>query len=143
MNRGNFALIGLGALLAAHTAFAAWPEAAFKAENTEDAIAELGGGAAQASSEITIAAPDIAENGALVPISVTTSLPNVSRISIIVNTNPLPLTSSYDLSPASIPFVSTRVKMFESSNVTALVQSDGKAYTASREVKVAIGGCGG
>ena len=143
MNFRSLARACCGALLVSPAAFAAWPEDAFKAQSMEDAIAELGGESVQVSEEITITAPDIAENGAVVPISVATSLPNVSRISIIVNTNPLPLTSSYDLTSVSIPFVSTRVKMFETSNVTALVQSDGKSYTASREVKVAIGGCGG
>ena len=143
MDRRHFILAGLGALLASRAALAEWPEAAFTAESPEAVIAELGGEGAQQSDAITITAPDIAENGAVVPVSVETTLPKVSRISIIVNTNPLPLTSSYEFSPRALPYVSTRVKMLQTSDVVALVESDGKSYVASREVKVTIGGCGG
>lgn len=143
MNRRTFLAAGLGALLISSAARAAWPEAAFEAERADDVLAKLGGADAAASDAITITAPDIAENGAVVPISVSTTLPEVTRVSILVASNPLPLTSIYDLAAGSVPYVATRVKMLKTSDVVALVEAGGKTYAATREVKVTIGGCGG
>ena len=143
MDRRTFLAAGLGALLLSGAARAAWPEAAFEAERLDDVLARLGGGNAAASGAITITAPDIAENGAVVPISVSTTLPEVTRVSIVVANNPLPLTSTYDLAPGAVPYVATRVKMLKTSDVVALVEAGGKTYAATREVKVTIGGCGG
>lgn len=143
MNRRTFLAAGFGALLISGAARAAWPEAAFEAERTDDVLARLGGAAAAASDAIAITAPDIAENGAVVPISVSTTLPEVTRVSIVVANNPLPLTSTYDLAAGAVPYVATRVKMLETSEVVALVEAGGKTYAATREVKVTIGGCGG
>ena len=143
MNRRTFLAAGLGALLLSGPARAAWPEAAFEAKQTDDVMGQLGGKDAAASDAIIITAPDIAENGAVVPISVSTTLPEVTRVSILVAKNPLPLTSTYDLTPGAVPYVATRVKMLETSDVVALVEAGGKTYTATREVKVTIGGCGG
>lgn len=143
MNRRTFLAAGLGALLISGAARAAWPEAAFEAERADDVLAKLGGADAAASDAITITAPDIAENGAVVPISVSTTLPEVTRVSILVASNPLPLTSTYDLAAGSVPYVATRVKMLKTSAVVALVEAGGKTYAATREVKVTIGGCGG
>jgi sulfur-oxidizing protein SoxY len=88
-------------------------------------------------------APDFAENGAVVPVTVSSTLSNVEAISIIASNNPSPLTSTYVLTSASVPFVSTRIKLGKTSNVMAVVKADGKLYSASKEVKVTIGGCGG
>lgn len=143
MQRRTFLAAGLGALLLAGAARAAWPEAAFEAERADDVLAQLGGKDAAASDAITITAPDIAENGAVVPVSVSAVLPEVTRVSILVANNPLPLTSTYDLAPGAVPYVATRVKMLETSPVVALVEAGGKTYAATREVKVTIGGCGG
>ena len=143
MNRRTFVLTGIGAMLASGAAVAARPDAAFDAKSPENVLEQLGVSDAQESDAITIVAPDIAENGAVVPISVSSSLPDVSRISILVSTNPQPLTSSYELSPMSEPYVSTRVKMLKTADVVALVEAGGKTYRASQEVKVTIGGCGG
>ena len=143
MNRRTFLAAGLGALLLSGAARAAWPEAAFEADQADDVLAKLGGKDAAASDAITITAPDIAENGAVVPISVSTTLPEVTRVSILVANNPLPLTSTYDLAAGAVPYVATRVKMLKTSEVLALVEAGGKTYAATREVKVTIGGCGG
>ena len=143
MNRRTFLAAGLGALLISGAARAAWPEAAFEADQADDVLARLGGQNAAASDAITITAPDIAENGAVVPISVSTTLPEVTRVSILVASNPLPLTSTYDLAAGAVPYVATRVKMLKTSDVVALVEAGGRTYSAAREVKVTIGGCGG
>ena len=132
-----------GTLFVAGSVHAAWPKNAFEAQESGTLIDMLAGSKPAPSDAITITAPDIAENGAVVPISVSTTLEDVTRISIVVEQNPLPLTSTYDLTPDSVPYVSTRVKMSKTSNVVALVEAGGKSYSGVREVKVTIGGCGG
>ena len=145
MDRRSFltAGLGLGTLMVAGAVQAAWPKAAFEARESNALIEMLAGSEPAASEAITITAPDIAENGAVVPISVSTTLEDVTRISILVVQNPLPLTSTYRLTPEAIPYVSTRVKMLKTSRVVALVEAGGKSYSGEREVKVTIGGCGG
>jgi len=131
-------------VLSPRRALAAWPKSAFDAENLADTMAAIGGSTeASDSGDITIKAPDIAENGAVVPVSVDVAMDNVEKISIIVEGNPAPLAASFDLGAGAKGFVSTRIKMGKTSNVIALVQADGKLYKSSKEVKVTIGGCGG
>ena len=95
------------------------------------------------SDLVKLKAPAIAENGAVVPITVSTDLPDVTNISVLVNENPNPLAASFDLTPVSVPNVSTRLKMGKTTMVTALVMAGGKLYSVEKEVKVTIGGCGG
>ena len=142
MNRRTF-LTALGAVLAAGPTWAAWPEKAFESKEAEDVLSKISSGKPKTSDRIIIDAPDIAENGAVVPISVSTGLSDVTKMSIVVESNPQPLNSTYDLTDQSVPFVSTRVKMLKTSNVIALVEAGGKTYVNTREVKVTIGGCGG
>jgi len=87
--------------------------------------------------------PDIAENGAVVPVTVSTDLADVESISVVVDNNPTPLAASFDLNPKMVPVVSVRIKMGQSSNVRAIVKAGGNLYSTSKEVKVTIGGCGG
>ena len=108
-----------------------------------DALKALGATATTPSKDIVITAPDIAENGAQVPVTVTSKIPNTQSISIIVDKNPFPLTSTFDFSNGAEGYVSTKLKMGQTSNVIAVVKADGKFFTASKEVKVTIGGCGG
>jgi sulfur-oxidizing protein SoxY len=123
---------------------AAWPKAAFEAKGVDNAVKSLfGGGSLTASGDISIKAPPIAENGAVVNIAVSTTLKNVDSISILVEKNAQPLTSSFNLAPVTEPFIKTRVKVAKTSSVIAVVKSGGKLYSAGREVKVTIGGCGG
>jgi sulfur-oxidizing protein SoxY len=103
----------------------------------------IGAGSASESGDIKIKAPDIAENGAVVPISVSTSISGVDKISVFVEKNPQPLAASFDLSKRCQGFVSTRIKMGETSDIVAVVQAGGNAFTARKTVKVTIGGCGG
>jgi sulfur-oxidizing protein SoxY len=142
------ALIGLGSLpfgLAPALAAAndKYPEDAFKSKNDAEAIKVLYGKTAEPSDKVKLDAPEIAENGAVVPISVTTTLADVTSISFLVSENPNALAASYRISAGTIPGVANRLKMAKTSNVIAIVEAGGKLYSATREVKVTIGGCGG
>jgi len=120
-----------------------YPEDAFKQKNSDDAIKALYGKAAEASDKIKLDAPEIAENGAVVPVAVSSTLPDVTSISILVAENPNALIASYRIPAGTIPNVANRIKMAKTSNVIAVVEAGGKLYSASKEVKVTVGGCGG
>ena len=142
------ALIGMAGIRFDLTpAFAAandkYPEDAFKQKNSDDAIKALYGKAAEASDKIKLDAPEIAENGAVVPVAVSSTLPDVTSISILVAENPNALIASYRIPAGTIPNVANRIKMAKTSNVIAVVEAGGKLYSASKEVKVTVGGCGG
>ena len=130
-------------LLGPGRAFAAWNKGAFEAKSTIDAMKSLGFGNAEDSKAIEIRAPDIAENGAVVPIDITSSIPGTSSISVFIEKNPFPYTGTFDVSQGAMPYVHLRVKIGESSPVRVVVAAGGKHYTAAKEVKVTIGGCGG
>jgi len=123
--------------------FAARPDAAFDADSADAVSKELFDSAIEASDQVTLKIPDIAENGAVVPVTVSTDLADVESISVIVDNNPTPFAAMFVLTPRSVPNVSLRIKMGESSQVQAIVKAGGKLYSASKEVKVTIGGCGG
>src|SRR5476649_470245 len=142
------ALVGLGnplfgfapALAAANDKY---PEDAFKAKGDADAIKALYGRAAEPSDKVKLDAPEIAENGAVVPISVSTTLADVTSISFLVSENPNALAASYRIPAGTMPIVANRLKMAKTSNVIAIVEAGGKLYSATKEVKVTVGGCGG
>jgi sulfur-oxidizing protein SoxY len=145
---GLVALVGLGNLpFSVAPALAAandkWPEAAFTQKSEADAIKALYGKTAEPSDKVKLDAPEIAENGAVVPISVATTLTDVTTISILVAENPNALAASYTIPPGTLPNVANRLKMAKTSNVTAIVEAGGKLYSATKEVKVTVGGCGG
>jgi len=123
--------------------FASRPDAAFNATDTDTVLSDLFKGPVTESDQVTLKVPDIAENGAVVPVTVSSELADVESISVIVDNNPTPLVALFELSPQSIPEVSVRIKMGESSVVRAVVKAGGNLYSASKEVKVTIGGCGG
>ncbi|MGH6672339.1 MAG: thiosulfate oxidation carrier protein SoxY [Xanthobacteraceae bacterium] len=120
-----------------------WPKNAFSEKTEAAAIKTLYGKIPESSDKVSLDAPEIAENGAVVPISVSTTLPNVTSIAIVVSKNPFPLAASYPIPPGTSPMVANRLKMAKTSNVIALVQSGGKIFSATKEVKVTVGGCGG
>ena len=144
---GATVLIGLGNLSFVAPALAAandkYPEEAFKAKNEADAIKSLYGKTPEASDKVKMDAPEIAENGAVVPVSVTTTLADVTSISFLVSENPVVLVASYKIPAGTMPSVANRIKMAKTSNVIAVVEAGGKLYSASKEVKVTVGGCGG
>lgn len=122
---------------------AEWNKTAFESKSPADALKNIGAGAAASSKDIVIKAPDIAENGAVVPVEITSNIAGTQSIAILVEKNPQPLAASFDVANGGEPYVSVRLKVGASSNITAVVKAGGKSYTASREVKVTIGGCGG
>ncbi len=133
-----------GAGLLPSVAQAAWNEGAFNAKTLADAVKALGGGAPAESKDVTITGPDIAENGAVVPVGASTSLPGVKRLMLLVEKNPSALAASFDVTDKVDANVSTRVKMGQSSNVYAVaMMGDGKVLFAQKEIKVTLGGCGG
>ncbi|UWU76718.1 thiosulfate oxidation carrier protein SoxY [Bradyrhizobium huanghuaihaiense] len=144
----SVALLGLGNLpFTAAPAHAAandkYPDEAFKLKNEADAIKALYGKTAEPSDKVKLDAPEIAENGGVVPISVTTTLDKVTSISFFVAENPFALAASYKIPDGTLPGVANRLKMAKTTNVTAIVEADGKLYSATKEVKVTVGGCGG
>jgi len=137
-------MMAIGALLLLpKVLFAARPDKAFDATDGDQAIADLFGETPVASDRVMLKIPDIAENGAVVPVTISTDLDNVESISVVVVKNPTPLAASFALGPRLLPNVSVRIKMGESSPVLAIVKADGKLYSTSKDVKVTIGGCGG
>ena len=124
-------------------AFAEWNKSAFDAKNVADVMTGLSVNNAADSADIVIKAPDIAENGAVVPVEVTSTIPGTTSISIIAEKNGAPLIATYKFTGKTETYVSTRIKMGQTSLVRAVVTAGGKQYTAAKEVKVTIGGCGG
>jgi sulfur-oxidizing protein SoxY len=122
---------------------AAWNKAAFDTKSVDDTVKALGGSASAQSGDITITAPDIAENGAVVPVGVTSKIPNTQAIYILVEKNPNTLAAGFGIPAGTDANIATRIKMGQTSNVYAVVKADNKFYTASKEVKVTLGGCGG
>jgi sulfur-oxidizing protein SoxY len=126
------------------TAQAARPQAAFEAKTLADAVKALGGSAPAESKDVTITGPDIAENGAVVPVSCAATLTGVKRLLLLVEKNPNVLAAVFDITDAIEANISTRTKMGQSSNVYAVaMMGDGKVLYAVKEIKVTLGGCGG
>ena len=136
------AVLGAGLLLPLR-ALAAWNKEAFGSKTPADALKGLGVGATTESKDIVIDAPQIAENGAVVPIEISSSIPGTTSIAVVIEKNPFPLAGKFDFREGALPFVKLNVKMGETSDVRVVAVAGGKHFTASREIKVTIGGCGG
>jgi sulfur-oxidizing protein SoxY len=120
----------------------AWPKEAFSQKNQAAALKALGVTAAEPSAKIALTVPEIAENGAVVPVGITADLPDVQSIAVLIPQNPFSLIAFYQIPAGTAASVSCRVKMAQTSQLIALVGAGGTFYTASREVKVTAGGCG-
>ncbi|PXX37870.1 thiosulfate oxidation carrier protein SoxY [Undibacterium pigrum] len=139
-----FGLAFAAGLLKPSDVFAAeWQAKAFEAKSLPDVFAALGAGSPAVSADIVISAPDIAENGAVVPVSVSSKAANTDYIAILIEKNPNAMSAAFNIPEGTEASVSTRVKVGETSNVHALVKADGKWLVASKEIKVTLGGCGG
>lgn len=139
---GAFAtLVSLG-IVTQSQAHAAMDRAGFDIKTMADAVKALGGTAAN-SDQVIVVAPDIAENGAVVPVGATSKLPNTTEIYLIVEKNPTPMAAGFQIPAGTAADVQTRLKMGQSSNVFAVVKADGKLFSAFKETKVTLGGCGG
>jgi sulfur-oxidizing protein SoxY len=126
------------------TAFAAaWNSLAFTTKDLNEAMKNAGYDGATESSDIVIKAPEIAENGAVVPVSATSNIAGTTSMAIFIDKNPAPMIADFQFMNGAEPFIATRVKMAKTSLVRITVKAGGKNYIASREVKVTIGGCGG
>ena len=124
-------------------ALADWNKAAFEAKSMADTLKAIGAGTPADSKDVQVTGPDIAENGAVVPVGVASTLPNVTMVAILIEKNPNALSATFNLPEGTEANVQTRVKMGQTSNVYALVKSDGKFFMATKEIKVTLGGCGG
>jgi len=134
----------LGLLLAKPlSVLAAWNEPAFAAKTAADALKGIGVSAASPSKDIVIDAPQIAENGAVVPIEISSNVPGTSAIAVVIEKNPFPLAGRFEFKEGAVPFVKLNVKMGESSDVRVIAFAGGRQFSATREIKVTIGGCGG
>ncbi len=140
---GTVAVAVAAGLLKPTMALAGAPRTAFEAKSVGDALKGMGATAAADSKDITIKAPDIAENGAVVPVEVTSGIAGTTAIAIIAEKNATPLVADFDLLNGAQGFISTRIKMGQTSLIRAVVTAGGKTFTAAKEVKVTIGGCGG
>ena len=137
------ALAAIGLVPAGEAAAQQFNANAFQAKTVADALKALGAGAPAESKDIAIVSPDIAENGAVVPVGIKSSLPNTEFMALLIDKNPFALTGAYDILPGAEAEVNMRVKMGQSSDVYAIVRADGKYYMTKKEIKVTLGGCGG
>jgi sulfur-oxidizing protein SoxY len=124
-------------------ALAAWNQEAFGAKTPADALKSLGVPNATPSGDLQIEAPQIAENGAVVPIEISSTIAGTTALIVVIEKNPFPLTARFDFKEGALPFVKLNVKMGETSDVRVIAEAGGKHFAASKEIKVTIGGCGG
>lgn len=122
---------------------AEWNKAGFESKDFGNSLGAIGAADAVASGDISIKTPDIAENGAVVPVEITSSIPGTESISIVGEKNTFPLIAVFNLMNGGQGSLATRIKMGATSNVVAIVKAGGKTYKAHKEVKVTVGGCGG
>jgi len=145
MNPFRRTLLGAAAalLLKPFAALAAWSKDAFGAKSAADALKNLGVSGPAPSRDIVIEAPQIAENGAVVPIEIQSNIPGTTALVVLIEKNPFPLASRFSFLEGALPFVKLNVKIGETSDVRVVAQAGGRYYTATKEIKVTIGGCGG
>ena len=130
-------------LLKPWSAFAAWNKEAFGAKTSADALKGIGAASPAPSTGLVIEAPQIAENGAVVPIEVMSNIPGTTSIAVVIDKNPFPLVAKFDFKDGALPFVKVNVKMGETSDIRVVALAGGKSHVATKEIKVTIGGCGG
>ena len=142
---GSAVAVAVGAgLLSPRSVLAAWPQAAFEAKTVQDALkGVVGSDANTPSGDIAIKAPDIAENGAVVPVTIETKLSGIESITLLAETNGLPLAANFVMGSSAKGYIATRIKMGKTSDVIAVVKTSNGSFSARKNVKVTIGGCGG
>jgi sulfur-oxidizing protein SoxY len=143
IRRALVAALAAGLLRPLASLAAAWNKDAFGAKNAADALRSLGVANAVPSNDVVIEAPQIAENGAVVPIEITSHVRGTRSIMVLIDNNPFPLVGKFDFTEGALPFVKLNVKMGETSDVRVVAEAGGKHYVATKEIKVTIGGCGG
>jgi len=146
MNTLRRTLIGAAAVLLLRpfaALAAAWNKDAFGAKTLADALKGIGATDAAASKDLLIEAPQIAENGAVVPVEISSNIPGTTSIAVVIEKNPFPLAAQFDFLDGALPYVKVNIKMGETSDVRAVATAGGRRYAAAKEIKVTIGGCGG
>lgn len=145
MRQGSIAalLMAAGFLRPDDARAADWNPAAFEIKKLEELVTLLGGEPATTSDAIVINAPDIAENGAVVPVTVSSTVPGTDAISILIEKNPNVLAAAFEIPAGTLAEINTRVKMAQTSNLFVLVRAGGKYFYAAKEIKITLGGCGG
>ena len=136
-------LLAAGLLSPLAALAATWNKEAFGAKTPGDALKTIGALDAAPSKDVVIDAPEIAENGAVVPIEVTSNVAGTRSIVVVIEKNPFPLTAKFDFLEGALPYVKVNVKMGETSDVRVIAQAGGRNYQATKNIKVTIGGCGG
>lgn len=136
-------LLATGMLKPTMVYAADWNKAAFESKDPDAAIKAMGAEAGAANPGLVLKAPEIAENGAVVPVDVTSTIPNTTSLTIMVLKNASPLSSHFEFSNGAVADVSIRLKVGETSSIRAIAKADGKFYSTQKEVKVTVGGCGG
>jgi sulfur-oxidizing protein SoxY len=137
------AALALGLVAPLRALAATWNKGAFESKTPADVLKNLGVAGAAENAGIVIEAPQIAENGAVVPIEVSCNIPGTKSLSVLIEKNPFPLAGRFEFMEGAVPFVKVNVKMGESSFVRVVAEAGGRHYTAAKEVKITIGGCGG
>jgi sulfur-oxidizing protein SoxY len=137
------AAIAAGLVKPAAALAAVWNKSAFSAKTIADAMKESGYGGAAESNDILLKVPDIAEDGSIVPMEVTSNIPGTTSIAIFAEKNPNPLVADIRFSNGAAPYISMHIKMAETAVVRVAVKAGDKIYTQGKEVKVTLGGCGG
>ena len=140
---GAAAVVALALVKPVQALAAVWNKDAFAAKNPADALKDIGIVDTVESKDLVIDAPQIAENGAVVPVEITSNLPNTTSIAVVIDKNPFPLAGKFDFMPGALPFVKVNLKMGETSAVRVVATAGGRNYVATRDIKVTIGGCGG
>lgn len=141
---GAFGVAVSAGLISPRAVLAAWPKAAFEATDLKAAMtASIGSADTTESADIKLKAPDIAENGAVVPIEINSKIAGTESITLMVAENATPLAASFELGKGTEGFIVTRIKMGKTSDVVAVIKAGGKLYSTKKQVKVTIGGCGG
>jgi len=137
------AALAAGLLRPERVLAASWDMSAFRQKTAADALKSIGAQDAAMSKDVILDVPEIAENGAVVPVEITSHIPGTTSIAVVIDKNPFPLTSKFNFMNGALPYVKVNVKMGESSYIRVIAEAGGKHYVAMREVKVTIGGCGG
>jgi len=137
------AALAAGLLKPERALAANWDKSAFRQKTAADALKSIGAQDAEKSSKVMLDVPEIAENGAVVPVEITSHVPGTTSIAVVIDKNPFPLTSRFSFKEGALPYVKLNVKMGQSSNIRAIAEANGKHYVAIKGVKVTIGGCGG
>ena len=137
------AALAAGLLRPERVLAADWDKSAFRQKSAADALRSIGAQDAEKSGKVMLDVPEIAENGAVVPVEITSHVPGTTSIAVVIDKNPFPLISRFNFMNGALPYVKLNAKMGQSSNVRAIAEANGKHYVAMKSVKVTIGGCGG